>query len=312
MFDLDAIEKDWLANSFCLTDDEIRKIYINEGVTRKAYAETVEKFIKTLPKYKSTAEESLLLAIFGTKEEIEKEYEEIEKINEKRKEMWKSKPKRPSLSQESQSTIVEGCLDVVFERTRSWYSCLDGNIQMEELYYLCLDSLLKSVKYCLHYSTKSSFRAYVKKCIEKSIIKLISKKEHISYKNAYCIIYGLMDFYDNFEKYDQKQLNYGYDKEIPYKPSNIYELIKNDDCDVNYIKDISSSEFMKEYKEALNELSEEEYDVMNLLYDNDGNPGLTHNEISDYLGTSVDKINNIKRRVKRKLRSDERFDKYKC
>ena len=179
MFDWDAIEKDWKENSFCLTDEEIRKIYINEGVTRKAYAEAEEKFIKTLPKYKSTAEERLLLTIFGPKEELEKAYEEIERINEKRKEMWKSKPKRPSLSQKSQSTIVEGCLDVVFERTRSWYSCLDGNIPMEELYYICLDSLLKSVKYCLHYSTKSSFRAYVKKCIEKNIIKLISKKEHI-------------------------------------------------------------------------------------------------------------------------------------
>ena len=39
MFDLDAIEKDWKENSFCLSNKEIREIYIAEGVTTKAYDE---------------------------------------------------------------------------------------------------------------------------------------------------------------------------------------------------------------------------------------------------------------------------------
>ena len=71
MFNLDEIEKDWLDNSFCLTDEEIRKIYIAEGVTTKAYAEAEAKFKSSLPSYNMTAEERLLLKIYGTEKETE-------------------------------------------------------------------------------------------------------------------------------------------------------------------------------------------------------------------------------------------------
>ena len=43
MFDLDEIERDWKENSFCLSDEEIRKIYIAEGVTIDAYYDAVER-----------------------------------------------------------------------------------------------------------------------------------------------------------------------------------------------------------------------------------------------------------------------------
>ena len=63
MFDLDAIEKDWKENSFCLTDKEIREIYISEGVTTKAYREKVDELWK-MRRY-GTADEELIELLFG-------------------------------------------------------------------------------------------------------------------------------------------------------------------------------------------------------------------------------------------------------
>ena len=76
-------------------------------------------------------------------------------------------------------------------------------------------------------------------------------------------------------------------------------------------KEISSEEFMKDYTDALKELSEDEYRIMTLAYTKDGFPGLTHNEISDYLGIEPKDITNAKRRVKKRLNNDPRFNKYK-
>ena len=87
MFDLDAIEKDWKENSFCLSDKEIREIYIAEGVTTKAYDETMTKFRNSLPKYyenEIVAKESLLKAIFMFKEESKEETERTKRITAER------------------------------------------------------------------------------------------------------------------------------------------------------------------------------------------------------------------------------------
>lgn len=62
MFDLDAIEKDWKENSFCLTDKEIREIYISEGVTTKAYSEKVAE-LKNEIKYLNELEEKVKVKI---------------------------------------------------------------------------------------------------------------------------------------------------------------------------------------------------------------------------------------------------------
>lgn len=305
MFDLDIIEKDWKENSFYLSDDEIMQIYIQEGITTKELSENMKAYFSM---GKISAEDRLFATMFDDEEEKEK----IEKANEKRtKYLNNILLNKKKLSNSSQMKIVEGCMDVVFKKTREWYITFDGNISMEKLYYICLDSLFNSVKYCIHYSTKPCFRLYVEKSIERNIIKMIARKEHISYKNAYCIIFKLMNHYDNIDKYEKKELEYGYDREIPYKPSRIYELVKNERYDEDYIKNISSEDFMLDYNKALSELSDKECEIMSLLYDMNGKEGLTYKEIYDFLGIKPSKIRNIKKRVKIKLKSDERFDKYR-
>ena len=72
----------------------------------------------------------------------------------------------------------------------------------------------------------------------------------------------------------------------------------------------SSDEFMNDYQESLSELDNEEEAVMRLSYDKDGYPGLTYQEISDFLGIEQKSIGNIKKRALRKVRKDNRFSKY--
>ena len=315
MFDLDAIENDWLDNSFCLTDEEIRKIYISEGVTTKAYALTEEEFVKTLPKRSNIVEERLLLSIFGTKEEKVKELEEIEKINKRREEMWKYKPKRPYLSRKSQMKVVEGSMDVVFKAVREWCAEYE-EFPVEDLYYAALEGLFSAAKYCLHYETKNSFRAYAESCIFRQIIKCIAKKEHISYRNAYCIISGGFEgcseyTEENKAKYSVHEFSFDYDKEEVYKPTSIHYMIKDTPYSIDYTKEASSEEFMQDYLEALDNLEEDEARVMRLSYDKNGNPGLTYTEISNFYGFEKQKVNSLKRKARKKLMSDERINKYR-
>lgn len=314
MFDLDAIEKDWKENSFCLSDEEIRKIYIEEGVTIDAYYAAVEECEKNKPKFEGKVDTSqrILWSLFGDTEK-EKEYRrKAQEYEKKLKEYYaKNDPKKPRLSMESQKKVVEGSMDIVFFLTRSWYERLNRVISLEELYYLSLDTLLNAAKYCVHYDTKNCFRSYVKTCMDKNIIKFLAKKEHISYRNAYCIFSDTMHWPENKKLYKVKKFSFDYDKEIPYKPSSIYEMTKDEYEEPDYTKEISSEEFMKDYTDALKELSEDEYRIMTLAYTKDGFPGLTHNEISDYLGIESKDITNAKRRVKKRLNNDLRFNKYK-
>ena len=302
MFDLDIIEKDWKNNSFCLSNLEIMNIYKDEGITKTNYKNEIDEFLKSLPRM--TYEERLRAHILGDKD-MQAKYE---KIFEQKKQMMENWPKRKYLSHESQMKVVEGCMDVVFKQTRYWYSIFDKKIPMEELYNICLDSLFNSAKYCLHYSTKPSFRLYVEQSIFRNIVKKISKLNHISYLEALEII----DNITNSNEVKENNLkNFEYENEILYKPSCIYELIKNDSYDIDYIRRISSDEFMTDYQQAIDELPYEERAIMTLLYDSNGNDGFTYNEISEFFGYEPKKIGNVKARVKKKLRKDHRFDKYK-
>lgn len=318
MFDLDAIEKDWKENSFCLSNKEIREIYIAEGVTTKAYDETMTKFRNSLPKYyenEIAAKEGLLKAIFMFKEELKEETERLKKITEERQKRLKDKPKRPYLSHKAQIKVVEGSMDVVFKLVKIWHNSYE-KLSLEDLYYVALEGLFAAAKYCLHYTTKDSFRAYASSCIEKQIISYIAKKEHITYRNAYCIAFGCFNDWDthaeeNKAKYSIRDFSFKHNKEIPCNPSCISEMLKDKNYQVDYTGEVSSEEFMKDYKKALQELPEDEFSVMRLSYDNDGNPGLTANEISKILGMNESKIYSLKRRAKKALNSDQRFNKYR-
>lgn len=314
MFDLDAIEKDWKDNSFCFSDEEIRKIYIEEGVTIDAYYAAVEECEKNKPKFEGKVDTSqrILWNLFGDTEK-EKEYrrkaQEYEKIL---KEYYaKNDPKKPRLSMESQKKVVEGSMDIVFFLTRSWYERLNRVISLEELYYLSLDTLLNAAKYCVHYDTKNCFRSYVKTCMDKNIIKFLAKKEHISYRNAYCIFSDTMHWPENKKLYKVKKFSFDYDKEIPYKPSSIYEMTKDEYEEPDYTREVSSEEFMEDYNEALSELDPIDAKVIGLSYDKEGQNILTTKEISEITGIEPKDITNAKRRVKKRLNSDPRFDKYR-
>lgn len=299
MFDLDEIEKDWKKNSFRLTDEEIMTIYVQEGVTVEEYEKEVDEHLKTRKKFDPGKQ--LLLRIFGETEKADQIEKEIAEDNKRIRDNY---PKRKQLSEESQKRVVEGCMDVVFENTRYWYEDLDGKISMEKLYNICVDSLIKSAKYCMHYSTKACFRSYVNKSIQNNLSEYISRWEHITVREADRRI-------DNHFKNKEEILKLDYDKETPTKQSHIYEMIKDDSYDVDYTKRLIQEEFMSEYDEILEELSYLEKMVMRLSYDDYGYPGLTTNEISDYVGVEPKEVRNVKRRVLNKLRKDERFNKYK-
>ena len=314
MFDLDAIEADWKEHCVCLSDKEIREIYIAEGVTTKAYDEERKKFINSLSQYhgdKSAAKEKLLRMIFFSAEESErKESTSIEKQKD-----LKQEPKRPYLSHESQMKVVEGSLDIVFKSVRACHDMYE-KLPIEDLYYAALEGLFAAAKYCLHYTTKNCFRAYAKSFIRIQITKYIAKKEHITYRNAYCIESHAFDEWniyaeENKAKYDVQSFSFDYDKEIPYKPSHIYEMIKEEYIEPDYTKKVSSEEFMADYTKSLQALSNDEDLVMSLSYDTNGNKGLTSGEISNILGVSKSKILRLKRSAIKKLRTSHIINKYR-
>ena len=108
------------------------------------------------------AEERLLLAIFGEDKEIIKREEELRAKYEC--------PTKKRLSNELQKKVVEGSLDIVFEETRYWYKFFKEKIEIERLYYICLEALINSTKYMIH-CEKPVFKLYVLKSIKRNVIK---------------------------------------------------------------------------------------------------------------------------------------------
>ena len=317
MFDLDAIENDWKENSFRLTDKEIRQIYISEGVTTKDYSKTVGNYWKSeRPKPKYDIYQKMIIQLCGTPEEKAELDAERIRMNSLLDLFHKNEPKRPYLSHESQMKVVEGSMHIVFKSVRKWHNQYD-KLLMEDLYYLALEGLFAAAKYCLHYSTVNRFSGYAKKYIDMQIIKYLATKEGITYRNAYCIAHDLItgwprDYAEaNRKKYDVWEFSFDYDKEISHKPSAIYNMTKDDRCDIDYTSEIESEKFMNVYNEAIDELDDMDKRIMRLAYDKDGESVLTHAEIADILGIDVNKVKNTKRRVREKLRKDPRFDIYR-
>ncbi len=299
MFDLDAIENDWLLHSFYLSEEEIIEIFRNEGATWSKYNEELDQYTKNTS-INITAEERLLAAFFGDNYILKKEEELREKY---------PFPEKKHLSEKSQRIVVEGCMYMVFNSTRHWYSFFNEKISQEKLYYVCLEALIKCVKYVIH-CEDPVFELYVYKCIERNIIKNIAKWEHLSYRDVYTYVHNINSKYDLYGN-EVKELNFGYDdKEIPESPASIAYMKRNEQYIEDYTKGISSKQFMYDYKNALNKLSEIEKDVMHLSYDINGFQGLTYNEISEYLGVPKKDIANAKKRAIRKLRNNSKLNKY--
>ena len=161
-----------------------------------------------------------------------------------------------------------------------------------------------------------SFRSTIKRSIEKNIIKHFAKQESIPYKKAIEIIEYLKDNQNNKDfnsKYYFNSLNLllnGEDNEKLEKPSKIYERIKNIDYDEDFIKKVSSNEFMSDYHLALEKLDGTSRLVMQLSFDKDGNAGLTDSEIEDYLGINQQKILYIRKKAIKALKQDEKLNSY--
>ena len=86
--------------------------------------------------------------------------------------------------------------------------------------------------------------------------------------------------------------------------------IRKEIYEENYIKNISSEEFIKDYNYAIKGLDSLEEMLIKLLYDKNGLNGLTFKEISEYLGIPTNKVYNIKKKVIRKMNKNARFYKY--
>lgn len=310
MFDLDKIEQDWKDNSFRLSEEEIIEIYRSEGATLREYEEEMDQYYKIFRNYnpKMSAEDRLLQSIFGEPEYLEEQ--------KKKEQMIKRtpKPKKKYLSKEKQKKVVEGSLYLVFDATRGWYNFFDGKLSMEQIYYICLEALMNSVKYMLH-CEKPVFHSYVDKSIERNMIKHVAKYMHITYREAYEEIhYNLLDYEDvnSRHKFNENLSFAFYNKNVeePEKPSKIYYQLRNEYYEPNYIKNISSTEFMADYQLALEKLDEDARKVMQFTFDSNGYRGLTNAEIADYLGIDSTKISTIRRRGMRALRKDYQLKRY--
>lgn len=302
MFDLDLIEEDWKNNSFRLSEEEIIELYRSENVTLRDYEERIDKYIRLTHKHlKLSAEERILRSVFGDQEDL-KEQERKNKVIDEIPE-----PKKKRLSKEAQAKVVEGCLYMVFDETHGWYNFFNGVLSLETIYYICLDALMNSVKYMVH-CEKPFFELYVSRSIERNIIKYVSKSIHISYRDAYDMIH----WRSNFGR-DSIVTKLSLSCEITEnleKPSKIFYQLKDVYYEINYIKNISSDEFMTDYNIALGNLDDIARVVMQLSFDRYGYRGLTNAEIADYLGIDAKRISNIRRRAIKTLRKDPKLNMY--
>lgn len=354
-FDIDVIEDDWKRNGKRLSDEEILEIYKSEGVTRVCYYKELDAFRARKPKSKFSPEERLFAAIFdrdGISKEIEKEKIKVEEWYRQYSEI---KPKQ--LSDASCKIVVEGCMDLVFEMTRRYhelfkkdnvsiaeliyYNARDEevadvsmeeimkrnnntpmkelyNVPMEILYYCCLESLIKSVKHCLHYHTKACFRSYAYVGMYRQIVKLISRRGHTSYRNAKCIIDGLMygeNYFKNHHEDYVQPLDFKRQHLIMEleKRESIYHRLEYLGYDVDYIRIITSiyDEFLVDYSDSLDELSPIEEYVMRHLYDVFNDEFVTVGDIAKKFDIKPSKINKIKNKAILKLRDNPKIIKYK-
>ena len=240
------------------------------------------------------------------KEETKEEYQEkIRKRNiATRIIMEKEKieePKKKYLSFEKQKEVVEGCMYLVFDYTHFWDNATGHVFDVEEIYYLCLHSLISTTKYCCH-CKKPVFSLLVYETIRRNMYNLIGRRMHLSYREVYRKI-------DNWEL-EHKPVDDNdhqlYDipnkeiVEIATDPKEIYLMTKDIPTDDEYQKE--SEMFMEKYYQQIGQLNGLERSVMFMAYDNNGYSGLTDNEIADELATDKKTVSNIKRKIKNRMK----------
>ncbi len=217
------------------------------------------------------------------------------------------KPKEIRLSPEKQKDVVEGCMHLVFEQTRYWDEVLGHAFDIEELYYICLRSLISSAN-CCHY-VQPVFPNLVYENIRKSMYSLMARRLHISYRE----LYEKMEYHEldhESTSPDDRQL---YDIPskptflIPTDPKKIFLMTKDIPTEEEHEKE--SDAFMEAYYQELNKLGGLEKYVMTMAYNSDGFPGLTNAEIADNLMIDINTVNSLKKKALLKLRKKESIKK---
>ena len=314
-FDMDVVEADWLKNGVCLSDEDIREIYIQEGVTWSAYQKKVKECEDKLPKPPLSSEEKLLASIFNDEEKIAIS-EKFEKENDRKlDEIYADKPR---LSEESRKRVVEGCMDLVFGMVRGYYRIFGTRVPMEDLYYNCLEALNNSAKYCLHYKTKDCFRAYAAKGMRRQIVSYIARRERIAWRNANYLVTMLetgnkKDYFDYY--------HVGYTEEIKLERRSIVAelrpresinyLLRNRSYVVDYVREIAREITLKDLSidcmDVLDSLTSLEEYVIRKRFEQQ----YTEKEIAELLHIDIREVREIKKRALHKLRDSHVFDKYR-
>lgn len=319
MFNLENIEKDWIENSYSLSEEEILDIFREDNATIPQYEESMEKWhkkIKVSPK-NLTAEERLLRTIFGETEEQKHESERYQKLLEAKLEKY-PEPKKQHLSKENQKRVVEGSMHLVFKNVRYYYNMFEFKISEEILYYLLLESLINVAKYMIHCGDLV-FNLYVQRSFENSITKYISRIKKVSFNEAKNVI-CYYEYYKslNMEPFwlskdeIEKKYDLSYKKtEGSVSPFELKFLLRNETLNDDLMEKINTEDFFKDYRHVLDELSEEEKIVMQLSYDKYGYVGLTYGEIADYLGIERKEVANIKKRALKHVRKNTLLNKYR-
>lgn len=109
---------------------------------------------------------------------------------------------------------------------------------------------------------------------------------------------------------DLKLFSNGKDKEVLEKPSQIFYRLKNQYYDVDYIRNVSSDEFTRDYNLALKKLDEVSRLVISMSFDIYGYRSLNNSEIADYLGIDSKRVSNIRRNAIKMLRKDKSLNMY--
>ena len=276
-----------IGNYSRLSSEEINRIYQEEGVTTSVYNKKCEEYNKKYG-YQPTAEEILIAKLFG---------EDIPKRENKKTSL------KQRLSKDSQKKVMGGCLDMLVEETKRWYYSLEGRISAEELYNIILRSLINSARNFLYHSEKSNFRLYAKEIIRANIIEYIRRRQGISYQNIqYLLNYkGIKELWkDEYEP----EINVDSKEPVPCSPGEINKILSFIPQYVDYIDQVSSNEFMVKYNQALGNLSNTESDIISLSYPINA-PGLTAQELGEYLGMHAEEVVKLRTKAKRKLRKNE-------
>lgn len=315
MFNLENIEKDWIENSRSLSEEEILGIFKEDNATIPQYEKSMEEWhkkIKVSPR-NLTAEERLLRKILGETEEEKRESEKYQKLLEERLAKY-PKPEKQHLSKENQKRVVEGSMNLVFDNVRYYYNIFEFKISEEILYYLLLESLINVARYMIHCGDPV-FNLYVQKSFKNSIAKYISRIEKVSFDKAKDII----SYYEtkslNIENFcfdDMGEERYNLsdkESEDPVSPFELNFLLRDKTLNEDLMEKLNTEEFFKDYRHALDELSEEEKIVMQLSYDIYGYMGLTYGEIADYLGIEKKKVASIKKKALNHIRKNELLNK---